>query len=100
MKKVILLRLLQRLFLSITYGTYSGLKPSIVEINEQNLKDPVHIPLNSAEIAGIVRGGKEKKSSDFTAMAGYLFFMDTSTHCHPGPDCLFCFLLLNLMTHL
>lgn len=101
MKKVILLRLLQRVFLSITYVTYSGLKPSIVEINEQNLKDPVHIPLNSVEIAGIVGGGKEKKkSSDFTAMAGYLFFMDTSIHCHPGPDCLFCFLLPNLMTHL
>lgn len=63
MKKVILLRLLQRVFLSITYVTYSGLKPSIVEINEQNLKDPVRIPLNSVEIAGIVGGGKEKKKN-------------------------------------
>lgn len=77
-KKVILLRLLQRLFLSLTYVTYSGLKPSIVEINEQNLKDPVHIPLNSVKRLLVLSGVERKKSSDFTEMASYLFFMDTS----------------------
>lgn len=37
------------MIISQHYLCYNRLKPSIVEINEQNVNDPAHTPLNSVK---------------------------------------------------
>lgn len=63
----------------MTYVTCSALKPSAVDINQQNLKNCPYPFKFSGKLAGTIRGRKGKNPPEFTAVANSLFFMDTPT---------------------